>query len=146
MYFPRNWELGSILSKLRNFRGWGVLNPQIPLPRYAIGWTDNKIAGIDWSQSFMKRHKNLTLRKPENKSLFRASAFSKANLTEFFASFVLSLTSWKFTHYRVYEMDETRVSQLGTTQVGQAVSGERGTVITAFNIINKEQIKVKVIL
>jgi hypothetical protein len=24
MYFPRNWEFGSALSKLRNFGGWGV--------------------------------------------------------------------------------------------------------------------------
>jgi hypothetical protein len=37
MYFPRNWEFGSTLSKLRNF-GWGVLNPQSPPPpRYTTG-------------------------------------------------------------------------------------------------------------
>jgi hypothetical protein len=31
MYFPRNWEFDSALSKLRNFWGWGVWTP-IPLP------------------------------------------------------------------------------------------------------------------
>jgi hypothetical protein len=30
---------------------------------------DNKIAGIDWLQGCMKRHKNLMLRKHENTSL-----------------------------------------------------------------------------
>jgi hypothetical protein len=34
MYFPRNWEFGSALSKLRNFGGGGGWIPQIPL-RYA---------------------------------------------------------------------------------------------------------------
>jgi hypothetical protein len=33
MYIPRNWEFGSALSKLRNFGGWGGLNPLTP--RYA---------------------------------------------------------------------------------------------------------------
>jgi hypothetical protein len=33
MYFPRNWEFGSALSKLQNFGGGG-LNPPKP-PRYA---------------------------------------------------------------------------------------------------------------
>jgi hypothetical protein len=31
MYFPRNWEFGSALSKLRNFGGFDP-----PPPRYAI--------------------------------------------------------------------------------------------------------------
>jgi hypothetical protein len=35
MYFPRNWQFGSALSKLRNF-GWGVQPPNSP-PRYATG-------------------------------------------------------------------------------------------------------------
>jgi hypothetical protein len=29
VYFPRNWEFGSVLSKLRNF-GWGGLNTPTP--------------------------------------------------------------------------------------------------------------------
>ena len=36
MYFPRNWEFGSALSKLRNF-GWGGLNtPNPPSVRHWI--------------------------------------------------------------------------------------------------------------
>jgi hypothetical protein len=34
MFFPRNWEFGSALSKLQNFGGGG-LNPQKTPPRYA---------------------------------------------------------------------------------------------------------------
>jgi hypothetical protein len=32
MHFPRNWEFGSALSKLRNFEGWGVWTPLTPPP------------------------------------------------------------------------------------------------------------------
>jgi hypothetical protein len=31
MYFPRNWEFGSALSKLQNFGGWGGVEPPTPL-------------------------------------------------------------------------------------------------------------------
>jgi hypothetical protein len=47
-------------------------------------WTDDKIAGLDCLQGFVKRHKNLTLRKPENTILFRANAFNKTTLIELF--------------------------------------------------------------
>jgi hypothetical protein len=32
---------------------------------FPISWIDKKIAGIDWLQGFMKRHKKRILRKPE---------------------------------------------------------------------------------
>jgi hypothetical protein len=35
MYFPRNWEFGSALSKLRNSGGGGGWTPNSPAPRYA---------------------------------------------------------------------------------------------------------------
>ena len=41
MYFPRNWEFGSVLSKLRHFGGEGGLNPPPnPSSRYATGTTN----------------------------------------------------------------------------------------------------------
>jgi hypothetical protein len=41
MYFPRNWEFGSALSKFRNFGG-GAEPPK--LPRYAIGQRHDQTA------------------------------------------------------------------------------------------------------
>jgi len=58
---------------------------------------------------------------------------------EFFDNYECALKSWKFTADRVYNIDETRLSifilspnivaQIGTQQVGQAVSGEPETMI-----------------
>jgi hypothetical protein len=103
-------------------------------------WTDNKIAGIDWLQGFMKRHKNLMLHRLENTSLFRATVFNKTNIMVFFNNHEPPLKSWEFIADRVYIIDETGVStivqspnifaQLGTKWVGKAVSGERGAMLT----------------
>jgi len=75
----------------------------------------------------MTRHKNLTLHKLKNTSLFRATTFNKTNIMEFFNNYEPALKSWEFTAARVYNIDETgvfTVAQLGTKWVGQAVSGE----------------------
>jgi hypothetical protein len=41
-YFPRNWEFGSDLSKLRNF-GMGVGLTSLNTPRHATGGLPNEI-------------------------------------------------------------------------------------------------------
>lgn len=50
-------------------------------------WTENRQAGIDWLEGYMKRHKELSLRKPENASLSRATSFNKHNVTKFFDNY-----------------------------------------------------------
>jgi len=65
---------------------------------------------------------------------------------EFFDSYERAFKYLNFTADRVYNIDKTRVStvvqsrdiiaQIGTKQVGQAVSGERGAVITVCMIIS----------
>ena len=94
----------------------------------------------------MKGHKSLTCRKAQNTSLFRATAFNKTNVMECFDNYERALKSWAFTAGRMYNTDETDMStvvqsrnivaQLRTKQVGQAVSGERATMIATYMIIN----------
>jgi hypothetical protein len=38
MYFPRNWEFGSALSKLRNFGKGGLNTPNTPSARHCTSW------------------------------------------------------------------------------------------------------------
>ena len=58
----------------------------------------------------MKRHINLTLRKPENTSLSKVTAFNKTNVMEFFVNYERVIKSWKVTADRVYNIDETGLS------------------------------------
>ena len=74
------------------------------------------------------------------------TAFSTTKEMGFIDNYERALKSWKFTADRVYNIDETRVStfvqipnifaQLGTKQVGQDASCERGTMITICMIIH----------
>jgi hypothetical protein len=57
-----------------------------------------------------------------------ATAFNKTNGIEFFDNYERAFKPLEFTADRVYNIDEagvsTVVAQLGTKQVGHAVSGE----------------------
>ncbi|XP_074037775.1 uncharacterized protein [Leptinotarsa decemlineata] len=109
-------------------------------------WVANKTAGIDWIQGFMRRHTELSLRKPENTSISRATSFHKANVDTFYDNYSRALQKYSFLPNRIYNLDETGVLRVvqapnvitkkGVKQVGQAVSGERGTLVTMVGIIS----------
>lgn len=94
----------------------------------------------------MKRHEELSLRKPENTSLSRATSFNKTNLAEFHSNFEQALRSYPFTPKNIYDLDETGITTVvqapnidarkETKQVGQIVSAERGQLITMCAIVN----------
>ncbi|KAJ8963711.1 hypothetical protein NQ314_005432 [Rhamnusium bicolor] len=109
-------------------------------------WIENKLAGLFWMQSFMKRHPKLSLRLPENTSLARSTAFNRHTVNEFFTNYISITTKYKFTPDRIYNIDESGISTIlpcprviaetGKKQVGQAVSGKRGQLLTFVGIIN----------
>lgn len=108
---------------------------------YPSTWNEKRMAGWDWYYSFMKRHRNLSLRTPEQTSLARAKAFSKANVNTFFANLNSVLTEKVFEPHRIWNMDETGfptvatktikvLAAKGTKCVGQIASQERGTNVS----------------
>ncbi|XP_046667355.1 uncharacterized protein LOC124359039 [Homalodisca vitripennis] len=109
-------------------------------------WEDNKTAGLDWLKGFMKRHKDLSLRKPENTSLARTLGFNRKNIEEFQKNLDDVYKKHKFSPSDIYNLDETGiktvvqapnvVAKKGTKQVGQVVSGERGSLITMVATVN----------
>lgn len=92
----------------------------------------------------MKRYPPLTLRKPENTSFARATAY-KANVADFFYNYEQAVNSGAFTAEQIYNLDETGVLtvvhtpnvivKVGACQVGKVVSDECGSMITMCMII-----------
>jgi transposase len=108
-------------------------------------WSSRKTAGVDWIRAFMTRHKNLSLRKPENTSMARASAFNKANVGVFFSNLTEAVTKYGFEAKDIINIDETGLATVvepprviaarGARQVGQISSAERGELVTFVGII-----------
>ncbi len=112
-------------------------------------WKKNECAGKDWYLGFMKRHPDLSLRIPQARSLHRAQCFNKPAVKLFFQNLEEALT--KFPSLadgtRIFNLDETNtttvptkcakvVAEKGCREVAQAVSTERGVLVTTCCIIS----------
>ncbi|KOB71431.1 Uncharacterized protein OBRU01_10534 [Operophtera brumata] len=53
----------------------------VPVPE---SWKENQMAGMDWFRGFRERFPEMSLRKPENCSLARATALNRETVKIFF--------------------------------------------------------------
>ncbi|XP_039951524.1 uncharacterized protein LOC120768838 [Bactrocera tryoni] len=108
---------------------------------YPDPWNDNQQASKDWQLAFMKRHKNLSLRTPEQVSQSRAKRFNKENVDAFFVNLSSVLGKTPFEPHRIWNMDETgwptvptrpvkTMARKGQKQVGSSTSAEKGTNVS----------------
>jgi len=117
--------------------------------KYPSNWDDHKMCGRDWYYGFMRRHKELTLRTPEQTSLNRVKSFSKENVQLFFRNLDAVLSEHPYQAANIWNMDETGFSTVptkigkvisvrGARKVGQISSQERGSVVTMALAVNAE--------
>lgn len=73
-------------------------------------------AGKDWLKFFLKRHPELSIRKPENTSAARAAGFNRVVVTTFFYFLANVFDKHSLTPDRIYNCDETGVSVVPKTR------------------------------
>ncbi|XP_023934569.1 uncharacterized protein LOC112043401 [Bicyclus anynana] len=103
-------------------------------------------AGQEWLEGFLRRNKDISLRKPEATSAARAQAFNRPQVKKFFEIYGLLLESEKIGPHRIYNTDESSLSTVqkphkilastGRKQVGVITSAERGTNTTVVCCVN----------
>lgn len=103
-------------------------------------------AGQEWLEGFLKRNKDISLRKPEATSSVRTQAFNRPQVQKFFQLYEKLLESVDFRPHRIYNADESGLSTVqkpqkilattGRKQVGVITSAERGTNTTVVCCVN----------
>lgn len=105
------------------------------------------LAGIDWLKGLVKRHPDISYRKPEPTSAARAMGFNRVSVGKFFQLLEKIYDKHKLTPHRIYNVDETGVSTVpkshtkilascGKRQVGTLTSAERGKLMTTILCFN----------
>jgi hypothetical protein len=99
-----------------------------------------KMAGEDWLQGFMTRHQELSLRLPQATNLSRAVGFNRPQVNRFYSLYKDLLTRNSVTARRIWNMDETGITNVhkpnkilatkGARSIGKISSGERGQTVT----------------
>lgn len=108
---------------------------------YPDSWDANQQSSKDWQLAFMNRHKNLSLRTPEQVSQSRAKRFNKESVDAFFGNLSSVLNKTPFEPHKIWNMDESgcptvptrpvkTIARKGQKQVGSSTSAERGTNVS----------------
>uniref|UniRef100_A0A672K5C4 HTH psq-type domain-containing protein n=1 Tax=Sinocyclocheilus grahami TaxID=75366 RepID=A0A672K5C4_SINGR len=104
-----------------------------------VEWANNGMAGESWFTNFMRRHQNLSVRRPQATSLTRSTSFNEKNV-EIFNNLATVYRRYGFEAKDIWNVDETSlmtvqkpgllVSTKGERRVSSGISAERGALIT----------------
>ena len=125
-----------------------LMKLQLKVKKFPNRWNETKLAVNDWLYGFMKRHSDLSLRKPEACSLSRATAFNKHTATAFFDKLrsVYDRNVEFANGTRLFNLDEMFTSTVQKPknvvtlkrqkQISQVTGSERGTLVATCCFVN----------
>ncbi|KAJ4438270.1 hypothetical protein ANN_14209 [Periplaneta americana] len=102
---------------------------------------NDEATGRKWLHTFLRRHQELSLRKPQSTPMARIRGFNQENVINFFDIWEPLMNTVNHSPNRLYNCDETDltviqhkgnklVSLKGKRQVGSVSSAERGSLVT----------------
>ncbi|CAH2007780.1 unnamed protein product [Acanthoscelides obtectus] len=86
---------------------------------------DKDKAGQEWLDGFLKRHKHISLRKPEPTSAARTQDFNRPQVRKFFDSYQEYIDKHKLNANRIYNVDESGLSTVQRPQKILATAGRK---------------------
>ena len=105
---------------------------------------ETKVAGEDFVRGFLKRHKDLALRKSQEVALNRVFGLNKEAVKRYFDNLEILLSEYHFKSHQIYIRDETGITTMhkpgkviAPTRkhcVSSMSSGEKGVTTTSFYV------------
>ena len=107
----------------------------------------NGRAGPDWVAGFLRRHPEISVRKPESISLARLEGVNKKNVQKFYDNIRgLVQKNGPYPSHRIFNVDETGVAPVvaspkvlaarGDRRVGRVATAERGKLTTIIGCVS----------
>lgn len=137
------WFKLEYVIKLRKLAYQSAVKFEIKYPK---NWKESQSARVDWCLNFTKRHKDISLRKPESTVLARAMGLNKPNVDTFFSNLGSLIDKYKIEPHNIFNVDETGVTTVqtpgkvlattGVKQVGALSSYQRGTLVILCVAVN----------
>lgn len=113
--------------------------------------TENRKAGYDWLNSFLRRHRDISVRKAEGISIAHATGMDRESVTTHYFALLDNILTDNELHDKpsnVFNMDESGLqlknkptqvlAQKGSKNVSSLTSGEKGETISVIAYCNAE--------
>jgi len=109
--------------------------------------SEKQFAGKTWLRLFLKRHPEVSFRRPTDTSIARLKGFNKKDVDYFFMLLETAMDQHHYTANNVYNVDETGISVVlakmlevlakkGKRQIVATTSAERGSTVTCIMCVN----------